>query len=123
MIIAEHVEGAENPAMAASSDMFNPTHYANVLRKVSEASHLPSWCYSAPDFYSREIERVFRKAWNFIGRADRVVKPGDFFTVDLAGTPIIVLRDRATHLRAFANTCRHRGARLLSGTGHCSGNI
>jgi phenylpropionate dioxygenase-like ring-hydroxylating dioxygenase large terminal subunit len=41
--------------------------------------------------------------------------------MDVAGVPLILLRDRTGTLRAYANTCRHRGARLLSGTGNCRG--
>ena len=49
----------------------------------------------------------------------RISSPGDFLTVDLLGEPIIVVRDRAGKVRAFANTCRHRGTRLVSGSGRC----
>ncbi len=37
----------------------------------------------------------------------------------MAGVPIIVIRDTAGHLRAFANSCRHRGTQLLEGEGNC----
>jgi phenylpropionate dioxygenase-like ring-hydroxylating dioxygenase large terminal subunit len=109
--------------MVPASEPFDPRHFSRVRRPLPEASHLPAWCYTSDEFYRRETERVFRKAWNFLGRADRIAKPGDYFTAEIAGVPLFVLRDRAGRLRAYANSCRHRGARLLSGDGHCTGSI
>ena len=45
--------------------------------------------------------------------------PGDYAALDLAGVPLILLRDKAGELRAFANSCRHRGTKLLAGSGRC----
>lgn len=109
--------------MAATADLFHPSHYAEVRRPIQDASHLPPWCYTSGEFYRRETERIFHKVWNFLGRADHIPNPGDYFTVDLAGVPLIVMRDRERNLWAYANTCRHRGTRLLHGTGHCSGHF
>ena len=64
------------------------------------------------------MERIFRVHWNLVGRADEVPEPGDYFTIDVAGAPAIVLRDDGGGLRAFANTCRHRGSRLVSESGN-----
>lgn len=105
--------------MPTVKNLFDPAHYANVRLPVLEASHLPPWCYTSEAFYQREVERIFMKVWNPIGRADEIPNPGDYFTVDLVGSPAIVLRDRSGRLRAFANTCTHRGTRLLSGKGSC----
>ena len=59
------------------------------------------------------------KVWNFIGRADRIPNAGDYFTIEFAGVPVIVMRGSDGEVRAFANTCRHRGALLLEGEGNC----
>ena len=100
-------------------DIFDPDIYTPVRRPLEQASHLPAWCYTSQDFYDREVERVFMHSWNFLGRADRIPHAGDFFTVELAGVPAIVVRGADRRLRAFANSCRHRGSRLLSGDGSC----
>src|SRR5258706_15734657 len=106
-------------AMDAAADIFDSRHYQRVRRPALEAESLPPWCYTAPEFYDREVDRIFRKTWNFLGRVDEVAKPGDFRVFDLVGESVIVLRDREGEVRAFANTCRHRGTRLLAGTGKC----
>jgi phenylpropionate dioxygenase-like ring-hydroxylating dioxygenase large terminal subunit len=99
--------------------LFDPAHYQKARLPVLEAETLPPWCYTSPEFYQREVERIFRKTWNFIGREDEIPSPGDYMTYELFGDPIIILRGRTGKVRAFANTCRHRGARLLNGKGNC----
>ena len=100
-------------------DIFDPTHYAAVRRPVLEAGTLPAWCYTSPAFFERERERVFLKGWNFVGRADEVAETGAYLAVETPGGPVLLVQDNAGELRAFANTCRHRGARLLTGSGTC----
>ncbi len=103
----------------SDQDLFDPGHYAEVRRPLLEAETMPAWCYTSDAFYRREIERIFMKVWNFLGRVEQVPNAGDYFTVDFAGVSLIVVRDDAGQVRAFANTCRHRGSELLAGSGKC----
>ena len=105
--------------LASEDELFDPAQYEKVRLPYLAAQTLPPRCYTAPAFFEREIERLFRRHWNLIGRAEQIADSGDYFTVDLAGVPIIVLRDDDGGLRALANTCRHRGSRLVSGAGNC----
>jgi choline monooxygenase len=105
--------------MIAEAAIFDPRHYEAVRRPLLDAETMPAWCYTSAAFYRREIERIFHKAWNFLGAADRLRAPGDYFTITFAGVPVIVLRDTEGKLRAFVNTCRHRGSALLEGNGNC----
>jgi len=105
--------------MAVVENMFDPALYSKVRLPPLEAETMPPWCYTSPEFYRREIDRMFKKVWNFIGREDEIPNPGDYKALDLFDEPIIILRDKAGQLRAFANTCRHRGTRLLQGSGNC----
>jgi phenylpropionate dioxygenase-like ring-hydroxylating dioxygenase large terminal subunit len=102
-----------------AKDMFAPTTYDGVRRPLAEAETLPPFCYSSDVFFRREVERIFMKAWNFIGRADRLANPGDFFTLDFVGVPVVVVRDKGGEIRAFANSCRHRGSIVAVGEGNC----
>jgi choline monooxygenase len=105
--------------MTDTLSIFDPLHYRKVRRPALEAETLPAWSYTSQAFYDREVERIFRKEWNFVGRADEIPKRGDYKVFDLVGESVIVLRDRDGRLRAFANNCRHRGTRLLDGSGNC----
>lgn len=77
---------------------------------LAQASTIPSDWYRDPDVYRREQERVFGSSWVYVGRAEQVARPGDFLTANIAGEPILVVRDEEGGLRALANVCRHRAA-------------
>ena len=109
--------------MTMTENIFDPAHYAKARLPVLEAETLPPWSYTSQQFYDREVARVFKTSWNFIGRADELPKAGDYAAYDLVGEPVLIVRDRAGTLRAFANSCRHRGTRLLDGKGNCRGII
>ena len=100
-------------------DLFNPETYAAVRRPLLEAETLPPACYTSHEFYEREVSNIFRKCWNLIGRAEYVKNPGDYFTLSLAGVSLIIMRSEDGRVRAFVNSCRHRGAKLLEGEGNC----
>ncbi len=61
-----------------------------------------------------EREKVFGNNWIAVGRMDQVAAPGQFFTVDLAGEPLIVVRGADKVLRAFYNVCRHHAAAVAT---------
>jgi phenylpropionate dioxygenase-like ring-hydroxylating dioxygenase large terminal subunit len=103
----------------ATSRLFDPATYACVRRPLEEAETLPPHCYTSETFYRREVSQIFMKVWNFIGRADRIPNQGDFFTLEFAGVPVVVVRDQDGQVRAHANSCRHRGALVAFGEGNC----
>jgi len=109
-----------HPSVPDAADLFDPTLYADVRRPLLEAHTPPAWCYTSPAFYQREVERVFWREWQFLGRTDQVPNPGDYFSLTFAQVPIIIVRGADGVVRAFANTCRHRGSLLLDeGHGQC----
>jgi choline monooxygenase len=65
----------------------------------------------------RERARIFRAAWQYVGRADQVARVGDFFTGAVADVPVVVVRNEAG-LAAFVNVCRHRRHEVVSGAGN-----
>ncbi len=106
--------------LPASADIFDLRHYTGVRKPLAEASTLPPWAYTSEEFFRREVETIWMKEWNFFGRADRIPRPGDYFAVDFVGVPIIVVRGKDNEVRAFSNSCRHRGAAMLRGDGNCN---
>lgn len=105
--------------MTVERDIFDPKHYEPVRRPLLDAETMPPWCYTSEAFYHREVERIFHKVWNFIGTVDQIPNLGDYFTLTFAGVPVIVMRAAKTIIRAFANSCRHRGSALLEDRGNC----
>ena len=100
------------------NDLLDPRQYASVRLPLPEAEGLPPACYTDPAFYRREIDSVFLSSWIMVGRLERIPGPGDYFTADVGGVELIVLRDSERRIRAYSNSCRHRGSRLLSGSGN-----
>ncbi len=62
--------------------------------------------------YQQELRRVFAPSWLFLAHVDQFHKPGDFFTTYMGEDPVIVTMDKGRNLRAYLNSCRHRGARV-----------
>jgi choline monooxygenase len=75
--------------------------------------------YRDPDVLEREQERIFARTWQFVAHVSELPEPGRYLTATAGVEPVLVLRDDDGDLRAFRNVCRHRGSRLLSGTGEC----
>jgi glycine betaine catabolism A len=84
---------------------------------------LPGVDYHDEQVYRLEQQRVFGGSWFCLGRSASLPDPGDFATPEVAGEKIVVVRGRDDRLRAFANSCRHRGTLLLEGTGNTGGAI
>lgn len=108
----------DQPSSFSDPGMFAPATYAAVRRPLEECETLPPFCYTSQTFFRREVERIFMKAWNFIGRADRIPNSGDYFAFDFVGVPVVVVRGSDGEVRAFANSCRHRGACVAVGEGN-----
>ena len=83
------------------------------------ARSLPPALYTSPEFLALEEAHIFRCEWACVGRAESLAKPGDYLTFELAGQPIVVLRDNKKQIRAHSNVCLHRMSTLLHGRGNC----
>jgi phenylpropionate dioxygenase-like ring-hydroxylating dioxygenase large terminal subunit len=68
--------------------------------------------FSDPDVYDREQELVFGRCWLFLAEDSMIPEPGDYITTAMGEDPVIVCRDNAGNVRAFLNTCSHRGNRV-----------
>jgi phenylpropionate dioxygenase-like ring-hydroxylating dioxygenase large terminal subunit len=79
---------------------------------------VPSSWYCDPEILRLEQERIFRRSWQYAGRADQAASPGDYFTCRAGDVPIVVVRDRGGELRAFVNVCRHRAHEVVAGEGN-----
>lgn len=101
-----------------STDPISPDGLARARRPLEEAWTLPAEAYTSPAVFERETERVLRKEWLCIGRADQVSSPGDFFTLDLLGDKLVVTRDKDGDIHVLSRICVHRGAEIVSERGN-----
>ena len=75
--------------------------------------------YRDPAITELEEERIFSRSWQLVSHEAQLPNPGDYVTGRAGSQPVLVLRDEEGTLRAFRNVCRHRGSRLLTGSGQC----
>ena len=68
--------------------------------------------FVSDEIYRQELERVFARAWLFIGHESQIPKPGDYLTSSMGEESVILCRDRAGRIRVFLNSCRHRGMKV-----------
>ncbi len=87
------------------------------MATIADGRTLPFDWYSDPAVLRLEQERIFRRAWQYVARADQVAEPGSFCTADTGGVPVVLVRDKEGTLRAFVNVCRHRGSLVCEGEG------
>ena len=67
-----------------------------------------------PEFFEDEKEAVFRRWWLYVGRAERLPRPGTYFTRELPGlASLVVARDLNGKVHAFHNVCAHRGNKVV----------
>jgi carnitine monooxygenase subunit len=81
---------------------------------------LPGWIYHDPEFFAVEMERLIRPAWQIVCHESEIAGAGEWRSLDYAGESVLVIRGADGTVRAFANVCRHRGSRLVDGTGGCA---
>ena len=74
---------------------------------------IPGSRYVEKEFLALERERMWKRAWLFAGHTDQLPNPGSWFLTRNTGSPILVVRDLQGEVRAFYNTCQHRGAPLV----------
>ena len=83
-----------------------------------QARTMPSEFYTSVELLALEKERLFRGQWICLGRSHQVSQPGDYFTAELIGEPLIVVRNSSNEIKVLSNVCRHRGSILIEGSGN-----
>jgi len=74
---------------------------------------IPVGRHTSDEFWELEQRHLWPHAWVLAGRAEEVPNPGDYFLFESLRVPVIVIRGKDSVLRAFYNTCQHRGAPVV----------
>ena len=99
---------------------------ATHLRTVASATDpldgmsLPGWLYHDHEFFTAEKRAFLRSAPQVVCHVSEIPLPGDWRSLEYLGESVIVIRGDDGEARAFANVCRHRGSRLVDGSGGCA---
>ncbi|MFT5134736.1 MAG: hypothetical protein ACI9SC_003217, partial [Gammaproteobacteria bacterium] len=75
--------------------------------------------YTDPLIFDLEMERVWGKAWIFIGHESQVPRAGDYFATTIGVQPVVMTRHKDGEIHVLFNRCAHKGAQLVGDTyGH-----
>lgn len=85
----------------------------SVPNNIEQMKSLPSSAYNDPKIFERERHDLFRNLPVLSAPACLLSKKGNYIVSDIATESIIVVRNEKEEIQAMANTCRHRGKRLL----------
>lgn len=86
--------------------------------RVEQADTLPPLCYTDAAFYEFEKEAVFNHEWLCVGRVSWVAKPGDFFSTEIIGEPLLIARNAKGEIKAMSAVCQHRAMLVAEGAGN-----
>ncbi len=75
---------------------------------------LPSRFYFDPDHHRRELEAIWYESWLYVCRAEDVARSRDYRVLPVGDQSVVVTRNLEGRLKAFHNTCRHRGSILCT---------
>lgn len=97
--------------------------FESSVAPLDRAETLPPACYTDAGFYEFEKEALFNHEWLCVGREDWVAEPGDYFTTQIVGEPIVVARGRDGVVRAMSAVCQHRAMLVAEGKGNQRGFV
>jgi choline monooxygenase len=97
--------------------MPNPLESLQIDQDVSRAWTLPAQLYFDEGVCAAENKRIFSRTWQVVGHHSQVKDAGDYFTTELAGEPLLMVRGADNKLRGFYNVCRHRAGPPAEGCG------
>ncbi|MCM2476863.1 aromatic ring-hydroxylating dioxygenase subunit alpha [Rhizobium sp. CG5] len=70
--------------------------------------------YIDQDYFKLDMEMIWYRDWLFMGHDCEIPRAGNYFTVQIGDYPVVIVRGRDGQIRAFHNTCRHRGHRVCT---------
>src|SRR5262245_40159797 len=82
------------------------------------AETMPARWYIDPAILELEKDKIFTKTWQPVGKREDLMRPGDFFTCEVADEPLVITRGLDMQLRAFYNVCPHRAGVVADGRGN-----
>ena len=86
---------------------------------IEVPDRIPKQRYYDAEFFALEAELLWSRVWQLACRLEEIPGPRDFAEYQILDQSVIVVRGDDLVVRAFQNSCRHRGVRLVGGAGHC----
>lgn len=89
-----------------------PEFLREVSPDTSGPDEVPIYKYTSREYHDREIEKLWRKTWQWACRVEEIPEVGDTFVYDICGISVVIVRVAPDTIKAYQNVCLHRGRRL-----------
>ena len=76
--------------------------------------------YISADYHQKEVERLWKRVWQFTCREEDIPEPGDHYRYDIAGISFLIVRTETGEIKAYPNACLHRGRMLKEFDGNAA---
>jgi choline monooxygenase len=76
---------------------------------IEQAETIPSRWYTSSEIFELEKEHIFSSFWQLACHKSELSEPGDMHTLEVAGNPVLLVRNQDGDINAFYNVCKHRG--------------
>ena len=83
---------------------------------IASANGMLARAYTDGDLFDLEMERIFRRAWIFVGHDSQVPNPGDFRRTNIGIDEVLLVRQIDHSLKVLFNSCAHRGTQICAAT-------
>jgi Rieske 2Fe-2S family protein len=87
-------------------------HIGALLRQRREGHTLPQALYISPEAFEFDMSAIYGESWLAVGLECELPKAGSYIALMIGKWPVILIRDKDGDIRAFHNTCRHRGSMI-----------
>ena len=84
------------------------------IRNRRDGFSLEQPFYTSEDYFRLDMELIYYRDWLFAGHDCELPKPGSYLTLQIGDYPVLIVRDAKGEIRAFHNSCRHRGSRVCT---------
>lgn len=92
--------------------MMNFDAISQLLSRSQPGYTLPQALYISDEAYAFDTQVMLKSVWLYACTVAHVKKPGDYYVFELGANSVVILRGRDNVVRAFYNTCTHRGSQL-----------
>ncbi len=84
----------------------------SIIERNTYFTSLPQHYYLSPEIFQLDMDKVWTKQWLLAGHISRLPRVGSYYTYEIANESVIITRSGPDDIKAFYNTCRHRGFRI-----------
>ena len=125
MALREEQELARSPGISYQELLDTDSRPVPDVLRLESTAHLgsediPVERYTSRSWHDLEVERLWKRVWQFACREEDIPEPGDHHVYEIATMSFLVVRTATGDIKAYPNACLHRGRRLKDQDGHCS---